>query len=114
MLSQRYRTRPAEPVTVDAARVQDLLRAAQHHWSDLPDWIRAAYMAGTILFLPDAIRITTTEGPVRADRDDWIVRGPQGELHPVQADIFAATYEPAPAPAAPATPAADGAQPQAG
>jgi hypothetical protein len=106
MLSQRYRKKPVE---VDAAPVQDVLRAAQHHWSDLPDWIRAAYMAGTLLFLPDAVRITTPEGPARADRDDWIVRTAQGDLHPVKADAFAATYEPAPAPA---TPAPGGTQPE--
>ena len=45
---------------------------------------------------PDAhILIHTLEGSMRADRDDWVIRGVQGEFYPCKPDIFAATYEPA-------------------
>ena len=43
---------------------------------------------------PRAIFIQTLEGLMRADLDDWIIRGVKGEFYPVKPDIFAATYEP--------------------
>ena len=39
--------------------------------------------------------ISTLEGTMQANGDDWIIRGIKGELYPCKADIFAATYEPA-------------------
>ncbi|HYF37203.1 MAG TPA: hypothetical protein VD994_18020 [Prosthecobacter sp.] len=40
------------------------------------------------------LTIPTLEGPMRANLDDWIIKGVQGELYPVKPDIFDATYEP--------------------
>lgn len=40
------------------------------------------------------ILIETLEGTMRADQDDWIIQGVQGELYPCKPDIFEATYEP--------------------
>ena len=37
--------------------------------------------------------IDTLEGTMRADRNDWIIKGVKGELYPCKPDIFAATYE---------------------
>jgi len=42
--------------------------------------------------------IRTSEGEMRADENDWIIRGVKGEVYPCKPDIFAATYEPAPPP----------------
>ena len=41
------------------------------------------------------INITTLEGNMIASRDDWIIRGVQGEFYPVKNQIFEETYEPA-------------------
>lgn len=41
-----------------------------------------------------ALFISTLEGEMRADLQDWIIRGVKGELYPCKPDIFAATYEP--------------------
>lgn len=41
------------------------------------------------------IRIETLEGVMRADLNDWIIKGVKGELYPVKDDIFRQTYEPA-------------------
>jgi len=38
--------------------------------------------------------IETLEGNMKADLNDWIIRGVKGELYPCKPDIFAATYEP--------------------
>lgn len=37
--------------------------------------------------------IATLEGTMRANENDWIIRGAQGELYPCKPDIFEATYE---------------------
>lgn len=39
------------------------------------------------------ISIDTLEGKMRADLDDWIIKGIKGELYPCKPDIFAATYD---------------------
>ena len=48
----------------------------------------------------DKFKIMTPEGDMRARVGDWIIKGVKGELYPCKPDIFAATYEPADAPAA--------------
>jgi hypothetical protein len=40
------------------------------------------------------LRIHTLEGEMRADINDWVIRGVRGEFYPCKPDIFAATYEP--------------------
>lgn len=42
---------------------------------------------------PAHIAIDTLEGVMRATKDDWIIRGVQGEFYPCKPDIFVATYE---------------------
>ena len=39
------------------------------------------------------LMIHTLEGVMRADPNDWIIRGVKGELYPCKPDIFEATYE---------------------
>jgi hypothetical protein len=39
--------------------------------------------------------IHTLEGVMRADKDDWVIKGVNGELYPCKPDIFDKTYEPA-------------------
>jgi hypothetical protein len=42
------------------------------------------------------VSIATLEGTMRADWDDWIIQGVQGEFYPCKPDIFDATYEAVP------------------
>lgn len=37
--------------------------------------------------------INTLEGDMRANANDWIIRGINGELYPCKPDIFEKTYE---------------------
>ena len=37
--------------------------------------------------------IHTLEGDMRADPQDWIIKGVKGEFYPCKPDIFEATYE---------------------
>jgi hypothetical protein len=39
------------------------------------------------------VLISTLEGEMRADPNDWIIRGVKGEHYPCKPEIFAATYE---------------------
>ena len=38
--------------------------------------------------------VRTLEGDMKANKNDWIIKGVQNEFYPCKADIFAATYEP--------------------
>ena len=40
-----------------------------------------------------ALLIETLEGDMRADINDWIIRGVKGEFYPCKPDIFTLTYE---------------------
>ena len=40
------------------------------------------------------VTIKTLEGTMRADENDWIIRGVAGELYPCKPAIFEITYEP--------------------
>ena len=40
------------------------------------------------------IIIDTLEGAMKADINDWIIKGVNGELYPCKPDIFEKTYEP--------------------
>ena len=40
------------------------------------------------------VTIKTLEGTMRADENDWIIRGVAGELYPCKPAIFDVTYEP--------------------
>lgn len=83
----RYRKRP---VVIDAVQFTE--------GQAFPDWLTDARMAGKVtvhLEIPGGnyLIIDTLEGKMRADQDDWIIRGIQGEIYPCKPDIFAASYE---------------------
>lgn len=44
----------------------------------------------------DKLLITTLEGVMTANPNDWIIRGVCGEYYPCKPEIFNATYEPVP------------------
>lgn len=39
------------------------------------------------------IPIETLEGTMRADIDDWIIKGVKGEFYPIKDEIFRETYD---------------------
>lgn len=77
-----------KPVVVEARQVPDVLRDQSNddHLIALAKWC-GGLIEGVAIIIP------TLEGDVRADTDDWIVKGVKGEFYPVKPDIFAATYE---------------------
>lgn len=88
----RYRKLPVE---IEAVQFSARITARQ----EFPDWLNDAKKNGTVEYRPERngpgyLLIKTLEGEMRADQDDWIIRGIRGELYPCKPDIFAATYEP--------------------
>jgi hypothetical protein len=87
----RYRKKPVEIEAVQfSARITDC--------QVFPDWLTEARANGTVEYRlekngPGYLLIKTLEGEMRANQDDWIIRGINGELYPCKPDIFAATYE---------------------
>jgi hypothetical protein len=87
MSKWQYRKRP---VVVEAVQWAKLCGDA-----DGPDWWHEARGFGqiTVTQSPLCANISTPEGVMRADPDDWIIRGVKGELYPCKPDIFAALYD---------------------
>ena len=64
---------------------------------DIDSWVRkyrddiklVSQYGGDALY----IEIETLEGTMRAELNDYIIKGVQGEFYPCKPDIFEATYE---------------------
>ena len=87
-----------KPVVIDAVRwsgCEDGLEAvfALIDFAELPN--EGMYVTPGVGFIPSqgTLEIPTLEGVMTAQPGDWIVRGVQGEVYPVNPDIFEATYE---------------------
>jgi hypothetical protein len=57
--------------------------------------INGEWHPGSRVVYSASVTIDTLEGQMRANLNDWVIRGVKGELYPCKPDIFAATYEPA-------------------
>lgn len=76
-----------KPVEIQAMRWDGDLATARA----LADW---GVPLATTTSTRGELYIETLEGQMRAERDDWIIRGVKGEFYPCKPDIFDATYEP--------------------
>jgi hypothetical protein len=79
-----------KPVVIEAFQWRPLSSNAAD--KAVPDWL---VMSEYDLGPGNSLFIKTLEGTMRADPDDWIIKGVKGEIYPCKPDIFAATYEPA-------------------
>lgn len=62
----------------------------------MPGWLTAALYNGEVWYQggdEPYYTIKTLEGEMRANVDDWIIRGVKGEIYPCKPEIFEATYE---------------------
>lgn len=82
----RYRKLPVE---IEAVRVVDFREGRE-----TPQWLIAAIASRDVVVTPSTLVIGTLEGDMRAQRDDYIIRGTKGEIYPCKPDIFEMTYEP--------------------
>ena len=42
----------------------------------------------------DALYLMTSEGAMRVSKQDWVIRGVNGEFYPCKPDVFEKSYEP--------------------
>lgn len=82
------------PVIIEAEKVNDLLYGFAHDFSKLPQWVIDAYDNMKIAAITDNyFNVKTLEGVMLASREDYLVKGIDGELYPCKIDIFEKTYE---------------------
>ena len=97
-----------KPVVIEATQWDGTAEGA----TPIIDWIlsgdgiagwRDRHVQGITPYRPDDINeivtpahiwIRTLEGEMRADPNDWLIRGVIGEFYPVKPAIFSETYEP--------------------
>ena len=87
-----------KPVVIEAEQfTKD--SAWKHINNDIPIFgkfsVSGSWNAGDHRLNSVWISIPTLEGTMRADLNDWIIKGVKGEFYPCKPDIFEATYEPA-------------------
>jgi hypothetical protein len=87
-----------KPVVIDAVQfTEELAKRMLIDGEDGPFGLRASgnYHPERREIHSAWVPIKTLEGVMRADLDDWIIRGVKGELYPCKPKIFDATYDPA-------------------
>lgn len=57
------------------------------------DWLEPQLISGEIGRACNKLYIKTLEGVMEASKDDYIIKGVNGEFYPCKPDIFEKTYE---------------------
>lgn len=84
-----------KPIIIEAIQCHELQRI-EKAGDDLPLWLKNLFASKYLRWGDDGILyISTLEGVMRAERDDWIICGTKGEVYPCKPDIFNTVYEPA-------------------
>lgn len=87
----RYKKKPVE---IEAELVSDVIEKFKHNFKELPKWIIKAYENTTInTITDDEFIIKTLEGNMKATKEDYLIKGVNGELYPCKIEIFKQTYE---------------------
>ena len=61
------------------------------NWEEIDKFLTVSFNA----FVSEKyIVIPTLEGDLKADLNDWIIKGAHGEFYPCKPDIFEETYDP--------------------
>lgn len=89
-----------KPIVIEAFQMTNVRRWDNNEW---PEWLNEAWQKdigeANSLWCDvdpphDSLHISTLEGVLNIDWNDWIIKGVQGELYPCKPDIFEATYDP--------------------
>ena len=81
------------PVEIEAELVSDLLDKFKHDFNKLPQWVIEAYENITINTITDNdFIIKTLEGNMIATKENYLIKGVNGEIYPCKKDIFEKTY----------------------
>ena len=81
------------PIEIEAESVSELLEKFRHNFKELPRWVIEAYENTTINTVTDNnFIIKTLEGNMIATKEDYLIKGVNGELYPCKKDIFEKTH----------------------
>ena len=78
-------------VVINAWPAKEISFFAANDWSKIPKEIYEK--GGWVFFTNGEINIPTLEGTMKANKDDMIIQGVNGEFYPCKQDIFEKTYE---------------------
>ena len=82
------------PIEIEAELVSDVIEKFKHNFKELPQWVIEAYENTTINTITDNdFIIKTLEGNMKATKEDYLIKGVNGELYPCKIEIFKQTYE---------------------
>lgn len=94
----KYRKKPIE---IEAWQWDGTVKSVTS--GDAPEWLDEAMKDHKVYFRVSQydpkhphMSINTLEGQMRVDKDDYIIRGVEGELYPCKPGIFERTYEEVP------------------
>ena len=84
-----------KPVVIEAMQFDGTVSSADaiKNWARMPDGMTAEAGRTSKGDYCSYLSIRTLEGTMRADANDWIIKGLKGEFYPCKPDIFEATYE---------------------
>lgn len=81
------------PIEIEAELVSELLEKFKHNFKELPKWVIEAYENTTINTITDNdFIIKTLESNMIATKEDYLIKGVNGELYPCKKDIFEKSY----------------------
>ena len=80
-----------KPVTIEAVQ----FKGSSTDRQDIQLWMDGGEYKESVIKTRDhgVMEIRTLEGTMRADPNDWIIKGVHGEFYLCKADIFEETYE---------------------
>lgn len=86
------------PITIEAFQwTEEVVKAvADESTTMLPGFFIEAVGSGVIIpssLNPNQMMIKTKEGTTALPLNNWVIRGPEGEIHSCDPQIFAKTYE---------------------
>lgn len=82
------------PVEIEAWKVKKLIEMFKGHWLELPECVAEAYERGIITTITDNdFKVKTLEGIMTATKEDYLIKGVNGEFYPCKSEIFEKTYE---------------------
>lgn len=86
------RVRKKKSVEADAVRVGDVIAVPL---ADLPLWLANAFLEGLVTVVGDnaALMVSTPDGGMRVELDDWIIHNVIDGMCPVKSAVFDATYD---------------------
>jgi hypothetical protein len=85
----KYKRKPVEIDAMQYDGTRDSYYAMKEHWGI--DFFAMTYHYDDRC----RIHIETLEGPMLASKDDFIIKGMEGEFYPCKPSIFHKKYEPA-------------------